>query len=129
MLGDHREQSSDSRVFGPIKRDSVIGRAWLRYWPLERLRDPPDPDLPGGPGRDAVSVLLAIAAVATVAGALVAITGRDARIALVGLVVALAARALPGRSPARSGGARRPGSWRPCSAAISCSSSCARRPP
>ena len=34
VLGDHREQSSDSRVFGPIKRDSVIGRAWLRYWPL-----------------------------------------------------------------------------------------------
>lgn len=35
VLGDHREQSSDSRVFGPIKRDSVIGRAWLRYWPFD----------------------------------------------------------------------------------------------
>ena len=34
VLGDNRENSSDSRVFGPIRRDSVVGRAWLRYWPL-----------------------------------------------------------------------------------------------
>jgi signal peptidase I len=34
VMGDHRAQSSDSRVFGPIKVSSVIGRAWLRYWPL-----------------------------------------------------------------------------------------------
>jgi signal peptidase I len=33
VLGDHREQSQDSRVFGPIPESSVIGRAWLRYWP------------------------------------------------------------------------------------------------
>jgi signal peptidase I len=34
VMGDHREQSQDSRVFGPIPRTSVIGRAWLRYWPF-----------------------------------------------------------------------------------------------
>lgn len=34
VMGDHRARSSDSRVFGPIKVDSVIGRAWLRYWPI-----------------------------------------------------------------------------------------------
>ena len=56
VMGDHREQSSDSRVFGTIQRDSVIGRAWLRYWPFNIVRDPPDPDLPGGPRRDAVNV-------------------------------------------------------------------------
>ena len=37
VLGDHREASQDSRVFGPIARSSVIGRAWLRYWPLAKL--------------------------------------------------------------------------------------------
>lgn len=34
VMGDHRQRSSDSRSFGPIKVDSVVGRAWLRYWPL-----------------------------------------------------------------------------------------------
>ena len=47
VLGDHREQSSDSRVFGPIKRDSVIGRAWLRYWPLNVFGILPTPTYPG----------------------------------------------------------------------------------
>ncbi|MGD0861748.1 MAG: signal peptidase I [Candidatus Limnocylindrales bacterium] len=32
VLGDHRQESQDSRVFGPIPESSVIGRAWLRYW-------------------------------------------------------------------------------------------------
>ena len=47
VLGDHREQSSDSRVFGPIKRDSVIGRAWLRYWPLSVFGILQTPTYPG----------------------------------------------------------------------------------
>lgn len=34
VMGDHRQRSSDSRSFGPIRVDSVVGRAWLRYWPL-----------------------------------------------------------------------------------------------
>jgi signal peptidase I len=33
VMGDHREQSQDSRDFGPIQVSSVLGRAWLRYWP------------------------------------------------------------------------------------------------
>jgi signal peptidase I len=37
VMGDHRARSSDSRVFGPIMVNSVIGRAWLRYWPLEDI--------------------------------------------------------------------------------------------
>jgi signal peptidase I len=37
VMGDHRARSSDSRVFGQIEVDSVIGRAWLRYWPLEDI--------------------------------------------------------------------------------------------
>ncbi len=37
VMGDHRRRSSDSRSFGPITVDSVVGRAWLRYWPLARF--------------------------------------------------------------------------------------------
>ena len=33
VLGDHRSGSADSRIFGPIPVESVIGRVWLRYWP------------------------------------------------------------------------------------------------
>jgi signal peptidase I len=34
VMGDHRHDSSDSRTFGPIEIAHVIGRAWLRYWPI-----------------------------------------------------------------------------------------------
>jgi signal peptidase I len=37
VLGDHRAESQDSRAFGPIARSTVIGRAWIRYWPLSTL--------------------------------------------------------------------------------------------
>lgn len=37
MMGDNRGGSSDSRVFGPIDEDTVVGRAFLRVWPLSRL--------------------------------------------------------------------------------------------
>ena len=37
MMGDNRTQSSDSRVFGPIKRSTIIGRAFVKMWPLTRL--------------------------------------------------------------------------------------------
>jgi signal peptidase I len=37
VMGDHREASQDSRVFGPIAKSTVIGRAWLRYWPLDKF--------------------------------------------------------------------------------------------
>ena len=34
VMGDHRQVSDDSRVFGPIPVSSVIGRGIIRYWPL-----------------------------------------------------------------------------------------------
>jgi signal peptidase I len=37
VLGDHREVSEDSRVFGPIPVSSVIGRGVIRYWPLSEF--------------------------------------------------------------------------------------------
>ena len=36
MMGDNRNQSRDSRVFGPINRDDVVGRAFVRVWPVSR---------------------------------------------------------------------------------------------
>ena len=33
VMGDNRGNSSDSRVFGPIKRSTVVGRTILRVWP------------------------------------------------------------------------------------------------
>lgn len=37
VLGDNRNQSSDSRdpSVGLIHKDEIIGRAWLRIWPLD----------------------------------------------------------------------------------------------
>lgn len=37
VMGDNRTVSEDSRTFGPITRDLIIGRAWLRYFPLDRI--------------------------------------------------------------------------------------------
>ncbi|MBI3745635.1 MAG: signal peptidase I [Chloroflexi bacterium] len=37
VMGDHRENSADSRNFGPIDVSNVVGRAWLRYWPFDKL--------------------------------------------------------------------------------------------
>lgn len=37
VLGDNRAASVDSRRFGPIERDRIRGRAWLRYLPLDRI--------------------------------------------------------------------------------------------
>jgi signal peptidase I len=34
VMGDHRQDSADSRAFGPIPVSSVIGRGVVRYWPL-----------------------------------------------------------------------------------------------
>jgi signal peptidase I len=35
VLGDHRSVSADSRIFGPVAISTVIGRAWLRFLPIE----------------------------------------------------------------------------------------------
>lgn len=37
LMGDHRANSADSRTFGPVPLDRVVGRAWLRYWPFDTI--------------------------------------------------------------------------------------------
>lgn len=39
VMGDNRNNSSDSRdpSVGNIKRDDIIGKAWLRIWPLDKF--------------------------------------------------------------------------------------------
>ena len=34
VMGDNRDHSNDSRSFGPVPIENIIGRAWLSYWPL-----------------------------------------------------------------------------------------------
>ena len=37
VMGDNRCNSTDSRVFGPIEENLVVGRAFVRVWPLGHL--------------------------------------------------------------------------------------------
>jgi signal peptidase I len=37
VMGDNRGNSADSRVFGQIEQDTIVGRAILRVWPPQRL--------------------------------------------------------------------------------------------
>jgi signal peptidase I len=37
VLGDNRDNSNDSRSFGPVKREHILGRVWLRYWPFNQV--------------------------------------------------------------------------------------------
>ncbi len=38
LLGDNRSSSLDSRFFGPVSRKHVVGRVWVRGYPVDRWK-------------------------------------------------------------------------------------------
>lgn len=46
VLGDNRRHSSDSRIFGTVEIDDIIGKAWVTYWPLSDFGFVPHYDYP-----------------------------------------------------------------------------------
>ncbi len=37
VLGDHRNQSNDSRMWGLVPRENIYGKAVFRYWPVSKM--------------------------------------------------------------------------------------------
>jgi signal peptidase I len=38
VVGDNRMHSSDSRAWGPVSKDDIVGRAFFRYWPMQSIQ-------------------------------------------------------------------------------------------
>jgi signal peptidase I len=38
ILGDNRSNSRDSRAIGPVPVDTIKGRVWFVYWPLDQIK-------------------------------------------------------------------------------------------
>lgn len=46
VLGDNRGNSEDSRTFGVVPIENVIGKAWLTYWPVRQIELVPHEEYP-----------------------------------------------------------------------------------
>jgi signal peptidase I len=45
VLGDNRNPSADSHVWGFVPTENIIGKAFAVYWPLTKIRGLPTPDV------------------------------------------------------------------------------------
>lgn len=46
VMGDNRNNSEDSRYFGPVPKSQIIGKAWITYWPTNVIGVVPHYDYP-----------------------------------------------------------------------------------
>lgn len=37
VLGDNREDSQDSRDFGLVSKNDIVGRSWIQIWPINKI--------------------------------------------------------------------------------------------
>lgn len=37
LMGDNRAHSGDSRLWGPVPHQNIVGKVWFAFWPLNRL--------------------------------------------------------------------------------------------
>lgn len=47
VLGDNRDNSSDSRAFGLVRIEDIVGKAWFTNWPISDIGLVPHYDYPG----------------------------------------------------------------------------------
>jgi len=60
LLGNDESCSVDSRQYGPVPREALVARVWLRYWPLRRAGlvrrpNPPRRLVSSGPDEEAAT--------------------------------------------------------------------------
>ena len=38
VLGDNRENSEDSRDYGLISKKDIVGKSWIKFWPISQIK-------------------------------------------------------------------------------------------